>query len=272
MTIIIIIGLVIIGIYFLSRGQSSNKQISNNDSEPKEKRVYSEIRKYERERLFYKLKGVAFENRTDAYDEVESGVIVHVRFDNNNKFDKNAIGVYTESGKLLGYIERDQRRLIKTLRDNPNNLGYVAEKIFVAANGEYKNPYRGIELEIWVGFPDTELHTEKQKRIDRKKFYELSELLDLKLSIAKETRDTNPMEAIKILEEVSETMTAFNNTSVDDKKFKIPLNDLTILTNKQGLFEKTVFLCNRYLQTSNLTERQKEEILKREEKANERLS
>lgn len=271
MTIIIIIALVVIGIFYLSKGQSSNPQTSKRDEEPREKRTYSEIRKYDREKLFYKLKGVAFDNRTDAYDEVETDDLVFVRFDNNNEYDKNALGVYTESGKLLGYIERDQRRLIKTLRDNPNNLSYVAEKIFVPAGGEYKNPYRGIELEIWVGFPDTELQTEKQRRIDRNKFNELSALLELKLSIAKETRDSNPMDSIKILEEICVEMAVFNKATVDDKKFKLPLNDLTILTNKQGLFEKTVALCDNYLQASNLTDRQKDEILKRVEKAKEKL-
>lgn len=54
-------------------------------------------------------------------------------------------------------------------------------------------------------------------------------------------------------------------------KFRLPLNDLTILTNKHGYFEKTVRLCDNYLQSSNLTDRQKEEILKRLEKAKEKL-
>lgn len=173
MVYIIVIGVAAIAIYFFLQGQSkSNKSVpyvQNNEPEERQKRHYSEIRKYERERLFYKLKGVAFDNRTEAYDEVEMEDIVLVRFDNNNQYDKNALGVYTNNGKLLGYIERDQRRLIKTLREDPQSLCYIREKIFVPPSGEYKNPYRGIEIEIWVGFTDNELEKEKQSRIDRKK-------------------------------------------------------------------------------------------------------
>lgn len=170
MTILIIIVVAIGVIYYFSRGRKHEIPTATPrqeiEVEPRQKRNYSEIRKFESEKLFFKLKGVAYDNRTDAYDEVETGDIVFTRFDYNNKHDKNALGVYTKSGKLLGYIERDQRRLIKTLRNNPSSLTYIAEKIFVPPNGEYKNPYRGIEIEIWVGFSESELAKEKQRRIE----------------------------------------------------------------------------------------------------------
>lgn len=274
MTIIIIIGIIGVLIYFFSQGQSKSTKTSaygqGIESETKQTRHYSDIRKYEREKLNYKLKGVAFDNRTEAYDEVETGDIVSVRFDDNNQYDKNALGVYTQTRKLLGYIEKDQRILIKTLRDNPNNLCYINEKIFVPPNGEYKNPYRGIEIEIWVGFPDNELTKEKQRRIDRKAYYDLSQEFDLQLSIAKETKESNPEKAIEVLEDVTEKMNQFNTSTVDEKKFKLPLHDLLILTNKQGLYTKTIEVGEKYLTKSNLTDKQKEDILKRIEKAKEK--
>lgn len=266
-------------VFFLSKGQSIKPQTSSGIDEPpqkredqgqQQKRAYSEIKKYNREKLFYHLKGVAFDNKSEAFDEVETGDLVFVQFDNKNEFDKNALGVYTAKGKLLGYVERGQRRLIKTLRDEPNNLSYVAEKIFLPANAEFRNPYKRIVIEIWVVFPNTELQVEKQRRLDRVKFGELRSSFDLKLSVAKETLDTVPMDSMKIMEEVCVEMAMFNRTTVDEKKFKLPLNDLTILTNRHGLFDKTVALCETYLQVSNLSDRQKDEILKRVQKTKEK--
>ncbi len=112
----------------------------------------------------FKLQGVGFDNNADAFDEVEKGDLVSVEFENDNPFDKNALAVFTTSNKLLGYIPRNQRKLIKTLRANPITLGFVIDKFTHPPSQGYKTPYRLIEIELWAGFSNDEIELEKRRR------------------------------------------------------------------------------------------------------------
>ncbi len=110
------------------------------------------------------MKGIGFDNNTDAFDEVEKGNLAFVKFENNNPYDKNALAVFTNSNKLLGDIPRNQRKLIKTLRDNQNNLALIMDKFILPPSNGYKAPYRLIEIELWVGFSSEEIEVEKRRR------------------------------------------------------------------------------------------------------------
>lgn len=72
------------------------------------------------------LAGVHY--RTDVFSELKEGEQLIVRFDSSNEHDKNAIGVYTKTGKLAGYISRNQRKIINTLRANANITALVIDK------------------------------------------------------------------------------------------------------------------------------------------------
>jgi len=263
--------------FFYNYGQENAKQQTDysknsDDSDyPKQKRNYSEIAVFDRAIYEGSLKGVAFGNKSDAFDAVEVGDDVSVLFDSYNQYDKNALGVYIKGGKLLGYIEKDQRRLIKTLRNNPNHLAYIKGKKYLPPNEQYRNAYRSIYIELWVGYPDEELEKEKKKRIYSKRYYELNDQLISQQNTVKEFKDIEPKKAIEKLEEIMILMNRFNIESISDEKFKLPLNELTILTNKQGLFKKTVELGEKYLAESNLTKIQKEDISKRILKAKEKI-
>jgi hypothetical protein len=120
---------------------------NNNTTEKKEtpkqqKRNYAGVGVYSTEKISIELAGVHF--RLDVFNEVKVNQLLMIRFDANNEYDKNAIGAYTKNGKLLGYIPRNQRKIIKTLRENPNAFGVIHAK---RKNGSYIS----VIIWLWLG-------------------------------------------------------------------------------------------------------------------------
>jgi hypothetical protein len=76
------------------------------------------------------LEGVWFNegDRKEAFAEVQEGDIVNVTFDYGNSHDRNALGVYTRTGKLLGYIPRDNKRTIGAFRRQPQRKATIIHK------------------------------------------------------------------------------------------------------------------------------------------------
>lgn len=76
------------------------------------------------------LVGVWFNDgdRKEAFAEVQEGDAVIVTFDYGNPADKNALGVYTKSGKLLGYIPRDNKIVIGAFRRQSERTAIIIQK------------------------------------------------------------------------------------------------------------------------------------------------
>lgn len=101
--------------------------------------------KHNPSRYEFELKGVFFEddlvvsisaekitmqNRKKAFTETSEGDEIYIRFDAGNQFDKNAIGVYTKAGFLLGYLPKSQKSIIKILNSFEKEImGTVIKKV-----------------------------------------------------------------------------------------------------------------------------------------------
>ena len=133
----IIAFLVAIGILtwgILTRIQNRTKQpkessLSKASSQYSSREYASNIRSYSNERIDIMVKGIwAEKSRIQAFHALEYDDILYLEFDPYNPYDKNAIAVKSKSGDMLGYIERNRRKVIKTLKENPNNLAFIIEK------------------------------------------------------------------------------------------------------------------------------------------------
>jgi hypothetical protein len=153
MTIAIIIILFSLLVYlFILRKPSSTSNPSEVETEVK--RNYSGIGTYSRERLKIELTGG--NHYAETINTLANYTELIVKFEPNNAFDKNAICCYTLDGRKVGYIPRNQRKIIKTLRENPNCYAYLYGK----------RKYNGklyVEIELLLNFPEVELKEERDK-------------------------------------------------------------------------------------------------------------
>jgi hypothetical protein len=94
-------------------------------------RRYTRIRSYYR-KIRIELSAVKY--RRDVFSQVACGEIITIRLDPSKEYSGNAIGAYTQSGKLLGYIPRHQRKLISTFRDNSESLATIYRKFHKGAH------------------------------------------------------------------------------------------------------------------------------------------
>jgi hypothetical protein len=117
--IIIVVVLVVVGRYSTKQDNSKYQSI---ESKGKNKQT-THLRKID-------LEGVWFNKgeRRDAFTETQEGDTVLVTFDYENHYDKNALGVYTKSGKLLGYIPKDNKRIIGAFRRQPRRATTIIYK------------------------------------------------------------------------------------------------------------------------------------------------
>src|SRR5688572_4428697 len=70
----------------------------------------------------------AVKYRRDVFSQVKLGEWINIKPDPSRGYNGQAIGAFTQSGKLLGYIPRDQRRLIMTFRYNPDSPAMIYRK------------------------------------------------------------------------------------------------------------------------------------------------
>jgi len=89
------------------------------------------IRSYYR-KIRIELSAVKY--RRDVFSQVICGEVITIRLDPSKEYSGNAIGAFTQSGKLLGYIPRHQRKLISTFRDNSESLATIYRKFHRGAH------------------------------------------------------------------------------------------------------------------------------------------
>ena len=88
-------------------------------------------------RIRVELSAVRF--RRDVFKEVEPGEIINIRQDPTKEYNGNAIGAFTQNGKLLGYIPRDQRKLLQFFRHHPGLFAMI-----------YKKFRKGAQISIFI--------------------------------------------------------------------------------------------------------------------------
>ena len=97
----------------------------------KPERRYSTIGIYYR-KIRIELSAVKY--RRDVFSQVTNGEIITIKTDPSKEYSHNAIGAYTQNGKLLGYIPRHQRKLINTFRENPESSATIYKKFHRGAH------------------------------------------------------------------------------------------------------------------------------------------
>jgi hypothetical protein len=93
--------------------------------------LYKPERNYSRIGVYYRkirIELSAVKYRREVFSQVVTGELVQIKPDPSKEYNGNAIGAFTQSGKLLGYIPRGQRRLINLFRDHPESLALVYKK------------------------------------------------------------------------------------------------------------------------------------------------
>jgi hypothetical protein len=113
----------------------------------KPERNYPSIGVYYR-KIRIELSAVRY--RRDVFSEVATGELVEIKPDPSKVYNGNAIGAFTQSGKLLGYIPRGQRRLINLFRDHPGSLALVYKKF-------QKGAHLRILIDVFLPEPQTRM-------------------------------------------------------------------------------------------------------------------
>ncbi len=157
MAIVIILILIAAIAYFF-------KDYSDSNPSPTTVTYEYEVHYYERENQVIELKGVGpYYDREDAFDAVEVGDEVLVEWDLDNPYDSDAMGVYTQSMDLIGYIPSGMPSIIETLHRGPFFATIKKKKI--EPSERYGQFYR-IYINLWMGYPEEEieeLRTKHQK-------------------------------------------------------------------------------------------------------------
>ncbi|MBC7848300.1 MAG: hypothetical protein H7Y31_01125 [Chitinophagaceae bacterium] len=115
----------------------------------KPERKYSAIGIYYR-KIRIELSAVKY--RRDVFSQVTCGDVITIKLDLSKEYSGNAIGAYTQSGKLLGYIPRHQRKLINKFRDNSESLATIHKKF-------QKGAHFSILIDVLLPMNGSHLHT-----------------------------------------------------------------------------------------------------------------
>jgi hypothetical protein len=88
-------------------------------------------------------------NRQDIIRRCKAGEPIHLRREPRNAHDRNAVAIYTNQGKQIGYLDRSDAVHVATWMDH----GAVPEaRIQGIYGGTRDKPYRGVVIEVgWPG-------------------------------------------------------------------------------------------------------------------------
>lgn len=133
MLIIVIILFFIFLLFVLSMASSKSPV----DDESKEKKVLGDesltrTNKFTSPEFYTSIAGVAFRNTADDI----GGFLGYVCSDPSNSYDKNAIAIYRNDNKLLGYIPKEKQKEFRewSTKENLPCVGYIKD---------------GDEVELW---------------------------------------------------------------------------------------------------------------------------
>jgi len=136
--VLLLIVLLVATQYF--RADKSNNSQQKSTQPKRNRKQINDLRKID-------LEGVWFNKgeRREAFAETQEGDTVMVTFDYGNQYDKNALGVYTKTGKLLGYIPKNNKRVIGAFRKQPERMATIIYK-----NNGSSQYEKGIRIEFSI--------------------------------------------------------------------------------------------------------------------------
>lgn len=269
--IVLLVVIIIISLYLLGKRSNKHRSVIVESSSLNPKRKNSGVGRYEREKMRLELSGVSYDNRPHIWENINSDDILYLKFDLNNKFDQNAIGAYTTQGELLGYLPRNQRKVIKTLRENSNHLAVVYRKFKDAPRDSRLTKHFGVEIDIWLGFSENELNVERARFQSYKESRSFRKDINDRLNNAKELSGTNSDDALELYEQIALRIKDFNDKSFDHSKIRYPLIELMTLSNKLKKYDKVAVFFENYYNEKDWTEKQNEDILKKVTQARKKL-
>ena len=274
--ILILAILVILGMF---QSGSKNTSVNNTSNRTQKsatitkhrnspKRGYKNIGTYVKEELVFNVKGIwAEKDRIEAFRKLDDLDVLFLEFESNNEYDENALAVKTESGRMIGYIERNQRKLIKTINQNPNNIATINEKSEFFSEYHKRVVYR-LSITVFVGFDkffvEDKIKNIKQFKLLKQRNNEVKSWLKRFNERYKELKKSAAKSDLENIEQLCTEIVAFNEVS--EGSFKIialPLDKLTIITNYNKEYRKTVEYAEKFLDKYPFTENQIEKIQNR---------
>ncbi|NJB87822.1 hypothetical protein GGR26_003608 [Lewinella marina] len=270
-----------------SRPKSKPETNQKNQSHPwngsvrrRNKRNYKNVGVYKSAKISYDVKGIwAEEARIRAFNKLDQNDVLILEFEPDNAYDENALAVKTKEGVKLGYIEKNQRKLIKTLDQNPCNFatikyvnGYYCQK--------YKRPVYKLEILVYVGFSKEELANEKNKlreiriiSIDKEKIKMQLKEFNANYKHFKETKaylDFNNLE--KLCDEIVLYNERIKQLGVNAKTFVPPIDKITMLTNHYGEYYKTLDFLEKFGDKYPYSDNQRTKFHKRIDQAESKIN
>jgi rRNA-processing protein FCF1 len=152
MTILLIIFVIALVLYFASGVR--NKEAEKNIQKRK-------IKPYVKQMVLIELVGVKYRIEAKKGLEINSELIL--KYEVDNEYDKNAIAVFRkDTDILIGYLPRNQRKIILTLKENPNYLAILRTKNWRYAGGDPHGNRWG-EVELYLGYTLEELNVIREQ-------------------------------------------------------------------------------------------------------------
>jgi len=243
---------------------------SSNKTEPKYDRINDEIDNSDpfpelNEKLLYKTKGIkSFEIRGTYYrDDVtkdDAGGFIGYVLCEDNYHDQNAVAIYNENNKKLGYTPKGNKRLNDSLREWNNS------KVFAWGSLDFEE-YN----EKWYGIVYIPVGLSNSKIDEIKKVFSSSEKIR-KISSTKESTIIEYFQALKEHREIEKILSSLKKIEgifYDFPKTLIP--SLSKKLEKEKNWEKLLELENYSDLIENLSETFKNSTLRRIEKAKNNL-
>lgn len=272
--VIIISILAVTGTFDVSSIQPYKNHVKSHLNNDTNHSSQKQIKPYVREKLYFYVKGIWAENeRLDTFYSLSFEDLLHLELQPHNPYDKNALAVITTQGKMIGYIQRNRRKLIRTIKTNPNNIAFIHEKEVFFSNKRQKQIYR-LGIMIWVGYDKEDLEKEKEN-FERRNFYrQEKEKIKLKLkdidSNYKILKQSNPEMLLNDLLQIIPKIISLNENLkifTDEKEIKPPLEKLTVMANYLEKFELTIEVFDKYYSEQYFTKNQFEKLSMRIEQA-----
>ncbi len=220
------------------------------------------------------MRGIwAEKERINTFNSLSFEDLLHLELQPHNAYDKNALAVKTKNGQLIGYIPRNRRKLILTIKSNPTNIAFIHEKATFYSKKRQADIYR-LGINVLVGYTIEALEKEIQKFKMNKFFIREKENLKLRLkeinSNYKKLKQSNPELLLNDFLQITSDIIKLNEKLkifTEEKEIKPPLGKLTVIANYLKKYELTIEVFDKYYSEHFFTNNQYEKKFRRVEQA-----
>ena len=262
---LIFIFLILYFIYkIISKIRKENKNHQTIDSEKlksKKREVKEKDSVFSNHYLNLDVVGIfASNNRISEFKKLTKSSRLSLKLDNNNKHDKYAIEVLTDSGRQLGYLTRAQRKLYRTLEGNNSihiKVGYIN-----SSYSDYHKEYQYfVSIDTFIGFDQEDLDL-------------IIKLEYLNNSLNNLYQEKQHKQGVGVSEEIITYFLQLMNNKIISKKYKkgkLPLafsiDKITINAIKSKAYEDCITFYDSVIDFITINER----LMKRVAKAKEKI-